>query len=86
MIISMAPIRGLLWLLLLTTLPPPKDLPIALIIGAYCLHQGVNSREEAGQQRTASGGPERGDELLVVPDREHSQQKLLQHLMGKKID
>jgi hypothetical protein len=79
----MALICGLLWLLLLATLPLPKDSAVALIIGVYRLHQRINGCEEAGQQRTASSRLKRGDELLVAPDRKHSWQKLLWHLRVK---
>jgi hypothetical protein len=50
------------------------------MVRVYRLDQRVDEREQAGQQRTASGGPESSNELLVTLDREHSRQKLLRHL------
>jgi hypothetical protein len=85
MVVGMPPIRRLLRLPLLTAPPPPKNPAVALIVGVYRLHKRVDGREEARQQRTASGGPESGDELLIAPDREHSRQELLRHLKGHKI-
>ncbi len=66
--------------LLLALVPPAKDPTIALMVRIYRLDQRVDGCEQAGQQRTASGGPESGNELLVAPDCEHSWQKLLRHL------
>jgi hypothetical protein len=53
------------------------------MVRIYRLDQRVDGREQAGQQRTASGGPESGNELLVAPDCERSRQKLLRHLEVK---
>jgi hypothetical protein len=78
--VGVAMVRRTLRLLLLALAPPPKDPTIALMVRVYSLDQCVNGREQAGQQRTASGGPESGNELLVALDREHSRQKLLRHL------
>jgi hypothetical protein len=49
-VISLAPIHGLLQPPLLAVPLPPKDLAVALIIGVYRLHQCVNRYNEAGQQ------------------------------------
>jgi hypothetical protein len=75
-----ATIRRTLGRRLLALAPPPKDPTIALMVRVYRLDQRDNGREQAGQQRTASSGPESGNKLLVAPDREHSRQKLLRHL------
>jgi hypothetical protein len=68
MVIDMPPICRRLRLLLLTTLPPPEDPAVALIVGVYHLYERVNGRKEVGQQHMVSGRPESGDELLVAPD------------------
>lgn len=80
MVIGMPQICHTLWFLILTTLPLPKDPAIALEIQVYRLHKHVNRHEESGQQRTASGQLESGNELLVMANRKHSQQKFLWHL------
>ncbi len=78
--VGVAMVRRTLGRLLLSLAPPPKDPTIALMVRVYRLDQRVDGREQAGQQRTASSGPESGNELLVAPDRKHSWQKLLRHL------
>ncbi len=78
--VSVAAVCRTLGRLFLALAPPPKHPRIALMIRIYRLDQRVDRREQAGQQRTASGRPESGNELLVAPDHEHSRQKLLRHL------
>ncbi len=78
--VGVATVRRTLGRLLIALAPPPNDPTIALTVRVYRLDQRVDGREQAGQQRTASGGPESGNELLVALDREHSWQKLLRHL------
>jgi hypothetical protein len=67
--------------LLLAPALPPDDLTVALVVRVYRLDQCVDGCEAAGQQRTESGAPKSGNELLVAPDREHSQPELLRHLL-----
>jgi hypothetical protein len=83
MIIDMLPIHCRFQLLLPTALLPPEDSVVTLVTQAYHLLQRVNRYKEAGQHHTASGRPKSGDMLLVALDCEHSQQKLLRHLMVK---
>jgi hypothetical protein len=78
--VGVAAVRHTLGHLFLALAPPPKDPTIAFMVRIYRLDQRVDGREQAGQQRTVSGGTESGNELLVAPDREHSRQKLLRHL------
>jgi hypothetical protein len=79
--ISLAAVRRTLRRLLLAPALPPEDPTIALVVRVYHLDQRIDGREEAGQQRTASGTPKSSNELLVAPDREHSRQELLRHLL-----
>jgi hypothetical protein len=79
--VGMAAVCRTLQRLLLTPAPPPEDPTVALVVRVYRLDQHVDGREEVGQQRTVSGVPKRGNELLVVPDYEHSRQELLQYLL-----
>ncbi len=79
--VSVAAVRRTLWRLLLAPVLPPEDPTVALVVRVYRLDQRVDRCEEVGQQCTASGAPKSGNKLLVAPDREHSWQELLRHLL-----
>ncbi len=80
-LIGMPPIRRALGRLLHAVLPPTEDTTSQLVIRVDGLHQRVDGREQAGQERTTAGRPHGGDEALVSPNGEDRRKEVLQHLL-----
>ncbi len=81
MLICIVLIHCPLQLLILCALATPEHLQIPFVIGIYFLHQDVNTCQQGWQQYVATVVPQRGHELLILPNSNDCGQESLRYLL-----